>query len=89
MAGRAALGAVTMTEHDDDIEIVTERFERRLSEECGTLRVEIVTLRADTREGFGSVRTEIVERNAELLKWGLMFAVTQTGVLLAFIALFR
>ena len=45
------------------IERVTERFERRLAQECGQLRVEMV-------QGFGSLRAEMIERNAELLKWG-------------------
>ncbi len=43
MYGRnAALAVAEMTEHDHDIiMIVTERFERRLGEECGKLRVEM------------------------------------------------
>jgi hypothetical protein len=83
-----------MTEHEDDIvERVTERFERRLAEECGQLRVEMATshgaLRAEMAQGFGTLRAEMIERNAELLKWALIFAVTQTGVLVSvFAALF-
>ena len=83
-----------MTDHDDDIiQIVTERSERRLAEECGKLRVEMQagfgTIRVEMHQGFGALRTEMAGRNAELLKWGLIFGATQTGALAAVIALLR
>jgi hypothetical protein len=91
MGGRSALRALDpMTEHDDDIiERVTDRFERRLSDECGKLRVENANLRTDMNKGFGELRAEIIERNAELLKWGLVFWTTQIGVIAALLALMR
>jgi len=74
---------MTMNEKDNDVVmIVTERFERRLAEENGKLRVEMA-------QGFGSVRAEIIDRNTELLKWGLLFGATQTAALAAVIALWR
>lgn len=42
MAPRGAFAALTPMTHDDDpIPLVTERFERRLEEECGRLRREL------------------------------------------------
>lgn len=84
MPGRSALAALhTMPEPENQvIERATERYERRLAEECGKLRVEMA-------HGFGSLRAEMIERNAELLKWGLVYAITQAGVVAALLALFR
>jgi hypothetical protein len=67
---------------DHVIERVTERFERRMAEECGKLRVEMA-------HGFGSLRAEMIERNAELLKWALVYAITLAGVVAALLAVFR
>jgi hypothetical protein len=94
-----------MTDHDDvTLQIVTERFERRLAEERGELRVEIANLagslrsemaggfgelRTEMSDGFGKLRTEMSDRNAELLKWGLIFGATQTGALAAVVAMLR
>src|SRR5688572_24165698 len=90
-ARRANAALIDMTNNDNDI--VTDRFERRLAEEGGNLRVEMVTefgkvraematefgkVRAEMAAGFGSLRAEMSDRNAELLKWALVFGVTQT-----------
>ena len=64
-----------MTDHDDvTLQVVTERFERRLAEERGELRVEMANLGGELRvemanlagslrsgmsEGFGELRTEM------------------------------
>ena len=84
MPRRSALAALhTMNEGEDEvIERVTERFERRLAEECGKMRVEMA-------QGFGTLRAEMIERNAELLKWGLIYAVAHTGAMATLFALFR
>ena len=71
-----------MTDHDSDVMIVTERLERRLAEESGKLRVEMA-------QGFGALEARIESRNADLLKWLLIFAATQTTALAALIALLR
>lgn len=91
MPGRGAGAALKiMSDRRDDLdEHATDRFERRLIEEGSKLRVEIVTLRADMNAGFGQLRAETIERNAQLLQWFLVFAVTQTGVIVGVIALFR
>lgn len=102
MQGRNANGAlIKMTSNDDDvIVIVTERFERRLSEESGKLRVEMANefgrIRAEMAAGFGVLRTEIaqlraemIERNGDLLKWLLVFGATQTAAIVGLIKLWR
>src|SRR5262245_50390067 len=82
-ANSARKGALVMTDHDDElVQLVTERFERRLAEENAKLRVEM-------HQGFGSLRVEIVDRNAELLKWALIFGVTQTAAIAGIVALLR
>ena len=89
---------------DDVIQLVTERFERRMAEENGKLRVEMASefgklrvematelgqVRAEMAAGFGVLRSEMIDRNAELLKWGLLFGATQTAALAGVIALLR
>jgi hypothetical protein len=57
--------------HDDDpIPLVTERFERRLGEECSQLRLDMTEqfgkVRADMATEIGKLRTEMVTENAKL-----------------------
>lgn len=83
MYGRNAARALNhMANNDSDLMIVGERFERRMAEENGKLRVEMAN-------GFGSLRTEMVERNADLLKWILIFGVTQTATIVGLIKLWQ
>ena len=139
MHGTSGMGAVSiMNGHDADIiQITTEKFERRLAQECGTLRTDMATefgkvrvdmanegartrvemaselgklraemerangelrvemersngaLRAEMQQGFGAIRVEIRDRNAELLKWALVFGATQTAAIAAVVALIR
>jgi hypothetical protein len=64
---------------ETELSVVTlERLERRLGEECGQLRVELINL-----------RTEMVDRSYELLKWLLAFFCAQTAALAALMAVFR
>ena len=78
--------------------------ERRLAEECVKLRVEMAqgfgalraemekgtgALRAEMERGFGALRAEMTDRNATLLKWLLVYAVTQTAAIAALFRLFR
>ncbi len=79
MAGQNAFRAADLINEEDELNVVTmERFERRLGEECGQLRLEIVNL-----------RSEVIDRSADLLKWLLAFFVAQTAALAALMALFR
>ena len=107
---------VTMTEDTNDvIRIVTDRFERRLTEESSRLRVEMATefgkvrtemaiefgkvrhematefgkVRKEMADGFGALKVEVIERNHDLLRWMLIFGVTQTAAIVGLIKLWR
>lgn len=71
-----------MNEHDDAVIVATERFERRMAEENGKLRV-------DMANGFGAIRAEMIDRNAQLLRWMLVFNMTQVIAISALFALYR
>lgn len=82
-----------MTNDDNSIPLVTERFERRLGEETGKLRLEMADLktemaniRTEMAHGFGELRAEMIRLNFGLLKWLLVFFVGQVA---AFTALDR
>lgn len=79
MTARSVFRATDLVNAEDELSVVTmELLERRLGEECGQLRVEIVNLRA-----------EVIDRSAESLKWLLAFFVAQTAALAALMAVFR
>jgi hypothetical protein len=96
---------MTMTDSDNDvIVIVTERFERRLADENGKLRVDMATefgkvraematefgkVRSEMATGFGALRAEMIDRNAALLRWILVFGVTQTAAVAGLVTLWR
>lgn len=87
MRQQTGAGVLDMAERNNDsIILATERFERRLTEETGKLCVEMA-------QGFGLLRTEMSDRNAELLKWLLVsFAAqtaAQTAALAALLSVFR
>ena len=74
---------------NDVIVIVTERFERRLSEETSQLRVEMATGFGEVRTQIAQLRAEMIDRNADRLKWGLVFGVTQTAAIAGIVAVLR
>ena len=78
---------------DDGFQIITERFERRLAEESGKLRVEMANgfgdMKAAMASGLGDLRAEMIERNHELLKWALVFWATQIAAVAALLALYQ
>ena len=79
MVSRNAFRTVDLISDEDEVSVVTlERLERRLGEECGQLRLEIVNL-----------RSEVIDRGADLAKWLLAFFVAQTAALAALMAVFR
>lgn len=85
MLSGSALRVVEPMTDDEQMTLMTERFERRLGEECGKLRTEIGGVRTD----LVGLRAELIDRNAELLKWLLAFFVGQTAALAGLMALFR
>lgn len=91
MQGRSAQGALMrMTDSDNDvIVIVTERFERRLTEESSELRVEMARGFGEVRTQIAQLRAEMIDRNADLLKWGLVFGVSQTAAIAGIVAVLR
>jgi len=56
------------------IEIVEERFERRLAEEIGKLRVELCG-------EMSKLRVELHDLRANLIQWMFLFWIGQIGVL--------
>jgi hypothetical protein len=116
MSPRGAITALKSMAHDDDQNaFVTERFERRIGEECGQLRLdmteqfgkvrtelatehgklraemvsELGKVRTEMAEGFGALRADMITRNADLLKWLLVFFTMQTAALAALLKLVR
>ena len=77
---------------DSVIEVVEERFERRLSEEMSKLRTEISELRvelfgemgklrAEHSGEMGKLRAEMHDLRANLIQWMFLFWIGQIGVL--------
>ena len=82
--GSAALADV-LDRHDHRMmSVVTERFERRLSEECGKLRSEVNALGTGLRADF---KVELANARADFIKWSFLFwigqAATVAGLLIA------
>jgi hypothetical protein len=64
---------------DDVLMIAGERFERRLAEEMGALRV-------DMSKAFAEMRTEFAEMRTELLKWSFLFWIGQFAAVSGMVA---
>jgi hypothetical protein len=76
---RGGLKPVDLVDHQFEFDVVTlERLERRLTEECGQLRLDVAGL-----------RTEVADRVAALMKWLLVFFVAQTTALAALMTALR
>jgi Ribonuclease G/E len=82
MYARRNTGVIEMTNNDNDVVLVTERFERRLAEDNGKTRVEMA-------KGFGTLRAEMIDRNQELLKWLLIFACAHLAATAALLTLLQ
>ena len=77
-------------DHDEHVlQVATERFERRLAEECGKLHVQMATEMTRVHTAIAALRGEMIDRNHELLKWALLFWATGIAAVAALIALFR
>ena len=79
-SGSAALADVLDKRDQLLMNLITERFERRLTEECAKLRSEMVQLRGD-------LRVDIANARADFIKWSFLFwigqAATVAGLLIA------
>ncbi len=71
-SGSAALADVFEERDQVLLSIATERFERRLSEECAKLRSEMVQLRAE-------LRVDIANARADFIKWSFLFWIGQAA----------
>jgi hypothetical protein len=79
-----------MTDRDEHVlQTATDRFERRLAEEIGAVRVDMAKGFGELRADMSGLRAEMIERNHELLKWALVFWATQIAAVAALLALFR
>jgi len=63
------------------IEVVEERFERRLAEEIGKFRAEIAGV-------ISKLRAEMHDLRASLIQWMFVFWIGQIGVLVGFLFTF-
>ena len=70
---------------DERVELMTERYERRLSEESGKTRGEIAAVRGAVLD----LRAEMIDRHGELLKWMLGFLLIGVTAVATLIALYR
>lgn len=92
LGNRGCLALAYVLEERDEvvISVVTERFERRLSEECGKLRYEIQALGSELRADF---RVELANVRADFIKWSFLFwigqAVTVVGTVAGLLVTFR
>ena len=84
-------------------QVIPERFERRLGEECGKLRAELGEVRTELHTELGAVRAELREQcgilradfrvemagvRADFIKWSFLFWIGQAATIAGlFIAL--
>jgi hypothetical protein len=67
---------------DQKFDFMAERMERRFAEEFGHLRVEL-------HDGFGGLRTEMAFQRADLMKWAMVFWVSQAAAVAGIIVALR
>lgn len=92
-SGSAALTEVLDTRDNTVLKTATGQFERRLSSECGALRVDMRDLRAEIQQLGRELRTdlkvEIANTRADLLKWSFLFWVGQVAAVTGLMTLLR
>jgi hypothetical protein len=71
----------------DVLEIVTDRFERRLTEEIGAVRLEIASVRVE----IAAMRREITDENAagrlSMIRWMFGFFVVNLSVMVSLVGM--
>ncbi len=77
---------------EEIIEIVEEKFERRLSEELGKLRVEMAEMKSELRGEMAEMKSELNNKmgsmRADIIKWMFVFWVGQIGVMIGILFAF-
>ena len=79
---------------DDVLEVVTDRFERRLGVDVASLREQMAADRLATANEFAAVRQEVAnvrkdmsDGRVELIKWSFLFWIGQIAVMSGVMAL--
>lgn len=80
--GYTALVEMVDERRDEMLTTITDRFERRLTEECSKMRVEMNAL-------INGLRTEMAHQHAELMKWALIFWISQTAAVATIVTVLR
>ncbi len=70
------------------LEIVEEKFEKRLSEEMGKLRQEMSEMKAELQGNIAEVKVEMHQTKAEIIKWMFIFWIGQIGMILGILFAF-
>ena len=73
---------LTLARIDAQFDVMSERFERRLAEEFGRLRVEMSV-------EIGGLRGEMAHKHADLLKWAFLFWIGQAATVAGIVTLLR
>src|SRR5215510_14102233 len=68
---------------EDVLITATDRFERRLTQEVGLLRLDF---QRSLQEGLGGIRTELANARVEMLRWSFAFWVGQVAAIAALLA---
>ncbi|MBF0319456.1 MAG: hypothetical protein HQL01_06615 [Nitrospirae bacterium] len=84
----ALINDIDIGARKDAIAIAEERFERRLYEVSGTLRLEMEKLRVELRVEIEKLRADASNNKAEIIKWMFLFWIGQTAVLVALLKFF-
>ena len=75
------LNLVQQEQKEDILEFVEEKFERRLTEEISGVREEMRKEISGVREEISGLRVDMHKSQANLLKWIIVFWVTQIGTI--------
>lgn len=65
------------------LNVATERFERRLTQEIAALRVELMR---ELHAGLAAVRQEIAAVRVELIRWSFVFWIGQIAAMIGVLA---
>ena len=74
---------------DDVLAVAAERFDKRLAEEIGALRVDLAkefgSVRVEMAKEFAAVRSEIGVLRFDLVKWCFVFWIGQVATMTAIV----
>lgn len=88
MAGRSAFGALAPMTDEARFDRLDKRIEH-LVDQVSLVREDVATVRTEVRVQHAEIRSEMIDRDANMLKWLLGFFVAQTAALGALMAAFR